>query len=234
LDDHLRAHAETLGGYELIFVDDGSTDRTAEMVASEFPDVTLLRHERNRGKGAAVRTGILEANGEFIFFIDADAPYDLNALEPMLDYLDRKEFHLCIGSRSRLPDSHPVRRKRLRRIASYLFTVFVSRIVVTGVHDTQCGFKGFRREAARFLFGQTTCDNFAFDVEALYLAFKCDFDVKKYPVRLCEDDWSSISLVRHGLPMLVSILKLPFRYHEGRYQLPKSPLDQPQGDKWRA
>jgi dolichyl-phosphate beta-glucosyltransferase len=98
-----------------------------------------------------------------------------------------------------------------------VFTAFVSRIVVTGVRDTQCGFKGFRTDIAKHLFGQSRIDNFAFDVEVLYLAFKNDLDIKRLPVRLESDDDSSVSLLRHALPMLVSILRLPFRYYRGGY-----------------
>jgi dolichyl-phosphate beta-glucosyltransferase len=218
LCEYLRTHESEIGPAEVIFVDDGSRDRTVEVVSSSFPEIRLIRHERNRGKGAAVRTGMLAASGDFVFFIDADIPYDLSALPRMLDYLDRKEFHICIGTRSRLPDSHPALRRRSRRIASWLFTQLVSRIVITGVKDTQAGFKGFRRDVARYLFGNTRCENFAFDVEVLYLAYKNDLDVKKVPVRLCADDASSISLLRHGLPMLLELPKLPFRYDRGRYQ----------------
>jgi dolichyl-phosphate beta-glucosyltransferase len=217
LRSHLQDHAGTLGSFEILLVDDGSDDGTAAIVSERFPDVQLLRHEHNRGKGAAVRTGMLAARGEFIFFTDADVPFDLAPLGKMLDYLDRKEFHLCIGARStaRMPSSP--RRGLARRLASFVFTEIVSRLVVTGIRDTQCGFKGFRRDAARFLFGESRVDDFAFDVEVLYLAFKNDLDVKRVPVRLTVDDHSSVSLLRHAPAMLTSLVQLPFRYHAGRY-----------------
>ena len=109
------------------------------------------------------------------------------------------------------------KRSFARRVASVVFTAVVSRIVVTGIRDTQCGFKGFRADVARYLFSQSRIDNFAFDVEVLYLAFKNDLDVKRLPVKLEHDDDSSVSLLSHALPMLVSILQLPFRYHGGAY-----------------
>lgn len=227
---HLREHADALGRSEIVFVDDGSTDATARIVAAEFPDVRLLRQPRNRGKGAAVRTGMLAAEGDFLFFTDADVPYDLRVLETMLDYLDRKEFHACIGTRSLSRMPAQVERGLLRNAASWLFTELVSRVVVTGIRDTQAGLKGFRREAARFLFGESRVDNFAFDVEVLYLAFKNDLDVKRIPVRLTVDDHSSVSLWRHAPAMLLALIQLPFRYHAGRYRSYEGPTATEPGD----
>ena len=215
--DHIEAHRETIGDFEIIFVDDGSTDESAAIVEAHFPEIRILRYPTNRGKGAAVRSGMLAAKGQFVFFIDADIPYGLAAFETMLDYLDRKEFHLCIGTRSRSTTPTLQKRSLARRVASVVYTAVASRIVITGIRDTQCGFKGFRADVAKHLFAECRTDNFAFDVEILYLAFKSDLDIKKVPVELERDDDSSVSLLRHAIPMLLSIAALPFRYHSGRY-----------------
>jgi len=217
--DYLETLRKTIGDSEVIFVDDGSTDQGPAIVEKAFPSVRIIRHPVNRGKGAAIRSGVLAATGCFVFFIDADMPYGLEVLEVMLDYLDRKEFHICIGTRARGTTPTLEKRSFARRMASIAFTAVVSRVVVTGIRDTQCGFKGFRSDVAKHLFTQSRIDNFAFDVEVLYLAFKSDLDIKKLPVELVYDDDSSVSLLRDALPMLVSIVQIPFRYHRGGYTL---------------
>jgi len=204
---------------ELLVVDDGSADVTG-VITAEFQDagVRCLRLPRNRGKGGAVRAGMLAARGRFRIFTDADLPYELEAIERILDYLDRKEFDVVIGARD-LPGSRfEVRPTLARRIASQVFTLLVSRLVVTGVVDTQCGLKGFRSEAAEKLFRLARVNGFAFDVELLYLAYKLNFDIKRIPVRQVRNQPSTISLPLRSVRMLWDVLALPLRYHGGGYR----------------
>lgn len=219
LTQFLKARAEVFAPFEVLVVDDGSRDATARLVREQFPEVTLIQHEWNRGKGAAVRTGMLAAQGAYRFFTDADMPFDLDALDAMLYYLHNKEVDVCIGSRNREQLKPLVKRTQLRNLASCVYTAFVSRLVVTGVRDTQCGLKGFRAEIAEYLFRNSRVENFAFDVEILYLAFKNDLDVKRVPARLVSEDYSSVSVFRDSPFMLGSILMVVYRYHRGQYPM---------------
>jgi dolichyl-phosphate beta-glucosyltransferase len=181
--------------------------------------VRSLRLPRNLGKGAAVRAGMLAAGGRFRTFMDADLPYELEAVARILNYLDQKKFDVVIGARD-LPGSRfEVRPTRPRRIASQLFTLLVSRWVMTGVVDTQCGLKGFRAAAAERLFRLAVVNGFAFDVEVLYLACKLGLGIQRIPIRQVRNEPSTISLPLGSARMLWDVLLVPLRYHGGGYDL---------------
>jgi dolichyl-phosphate beta-glucosyltransferase len=215
----LRERRKGWPASEVIVVDDGSRDATAA-VAQEFAgEGVVCVSQPNRGKGGAVRAGMLKARGDYRIFIDADLPYELDIVDRMIRYLDFKEFDIVIGSRH-VPGAHfDVKLSLPRKVASAIFTAFVTRLMVTGVIDTQCGIKGFRAAAAERLFRLSVLDGFTFDVEILYLAYKLNLDVKRLPVVQVRDEPSTISLPRQSLRMVADLLSIPLRYYRGGYDL---------------
>lgn len=188
----LREYLETRPelSAEVIVVDDGSEDgldRAIEAQSTAWPVLRLVRHDRNRGKGAAVRTGMLAARGEVILFADADGATPI-AEEAALRAAIDAGADVAIGSR--LIDAPTTRRRRRwsRAISGRLFAAVARRMLGLSIRDTQCGFKMFRLQAARELFGRLEETGFLFDLEVLALASRLGYRVVEVPI-----DWTEIA-----------------------------------------
>jgi dolichyl-phosphate beta-glucosyltransferase len=233
----LMRHLERLGApFEVVVVDDGSGDggRT-EAIARELGARCVI-HPENRGKGAAVRTGMLAAKGAFRIFTDADVPYGHDTIDKMLWYLDVKEFHMVVGDRTLERSSYYAKVSALRNVASHVFSGFVGRFAAGGWYDTQCGIKGFRGAVADDLFGVTRIERFAFDFELFYVALKRNYDIKRIPVVLECNDTSSVNVLRDGLEMVKDVGTVRINQLMGRYK-PRGDvsrlIDSAPEDGWR-
>jgi dolichyl-phosphate beta-glucosyltransferase len=204
--------------WEILVVDDGGNDFHGSPLP-DHPGVRLLRHDRNQGKGAAVRTGMLAARGTARIYTDADLPYDLDLL-PTLEGHIRAGFHLAIGDRTLPGSSFTAPRGQARRALSGLASAFIGSLVTGGFYDTQCGIKAFRGDVAAELFRLSTIPGFAFDVEVLYVALKHRLDIKRVPVQLRRDDRSSVRVVRDSIRSVRDILGIKARQLQGRYASP--------------
>ncbi len=218
LPDTLRAITNALSSlgeeYELILVDDGSTDSTAQLVRA-FPDphVRLESYRPNRGKGCAVRTGMLTAKGEYIFYTDADLAYGLADIPLMLERFVSTGADLIIGSR-RLDKDGYQEYPPLRLLASRCFHLVVR--VLSGLsYDTQCGIKGFSRPAAQTIFSRCGEDGFAFDFEVLLLAKKLGLRVEEQPVRVVNHRESKVNLLRDSVRMFRDVIAIRRRVGRG-------------------
>lgn len=202
---------------EVILVNDGSSDNSKVEIENYIQNVEsnlkLLSYDKNKGKGYAVKQGMILAKGEFRIFTDADIPYGFEVIEKILHYLDFKEFDVCIGNRKSIYSKYFMEISVTRKVTSVLFTAFASRFVVTGITDTQCGLKGFRASVADHLFSKLNINGFGFDIEVLYLSYKNEFDIKRIPVSFEGNNNSTISLAKDSLSMLIDVIILPFRYH---------------------
>lgn len=212
--DYLQASSHN---WELIIVDDGSQDTQAITLFSQQNQVALICLKQNRGKGAAIREGILKAKGEIVIYTDADIPFECAALDQIIEYIHVKEFDLVIGDRGLKDSDYFNQIAPKRKFGSGLFTFFVGRFVTTGFSDTQCGLKGFKQTVAQRLFSRTQLNSFAFDVELLYIALKWNLDIKKIPVKLRSADGNSVNLIKHGPRMVFDLFRIKWFHLKGLY-----------------
>jgi dolichyl-phosphate beta-glucosyltransferase len=195
--------------FEIVVVDDGSTDNTAG--AAEAGGARLLRQPTNTGKGAAVRDGMLAGAGEIVLFSDADLSTPIEEVEKALDRL-AQGWDVVIGSRA-LPDSDvQLHQNFVREYMGKAFNVFVRVLAGLPFRDTQCGFKCFTRRAAQTVFAQCVIDGFAFDVEALSVARRLGFRVTDMPVRWVNSPASRVNIWVHPWQMLGELLQIRWRH----------------------
>lgn len=199
--------------YEIIIVDDGSNDKTAELASScgyLFNAFTLLRNPSNKGKGYSVQKGILKAVGEFILFMDADNSTRINQIDGLFNAIfDGND--IAIASR-RIPGAKIEEYQPIHRIIMGNTYIFLSKIILgTSVKDYNCGFKLFKKETAKLLFSQTKRDDWSFDSEFIYLASRFKFKIKEVPT-IWQDKkkTSKVKPLRDGIKSLISLLKIRF------------------------
>lgn len=198
------------GAYEVLVVDDGSRDGTVSVAERLcYERVRILRHGENRGKGAAVRTGVLASVGEWVLITDADLSTPIEDLERLQGRSSTAD--IVLGSRA-VSESRIVRHQPLyRELMGKTFNAIIRGIGLVGLHDTQCGFKLFRGAIAREIFARSRVDHFAFDVEVLWLAQKAGYRVVEEGVTWENSPDSRVSPLGDAWRMLLDVLALRFR-----------------------
>jgi glycosyltransferase involved in cell wall biosynthesis len=208
--------------FEVIVVDDGSTDETADIVRRfEKNGIRLIANGVNRGKGYSVRAGVLNAAGTYVLFTDADLSTPIEEVNTLYEIARRDDFDIVIGSRAldrRYIERH---QSRFREVGGIAFNRMVRIILGLDVYDTQCGFKLFHRDRTRPIFEQLTTERFGFDPEVLFLAARRGLRVKEVSVRWRHSDETKVRIFREGARMLADLVRIRRNARAGKYDVLK-------------
>ena len=205
---------------ELIVVDDGSRDATAaavEQYTRVHPQVRLLRNPGNRGKGYAVRHGMLEANGDWILYSDADLSSPIEEVDKLFAAAREKNAAVAIGSRALQRQLVSVHQAPARELSGRVFNLVMRMVTGLPFADTQCGFKLYRADAARTIFQRQILDGFSFDVEDLVIAKELDIPTVEVPVRWANVEGTKVSLAA-GVKSFGDLWKIRGNRIAGRYR----------------
>jgi dolichyl-phosphate beta-glucosyltransferase len=222
LDAYLAYCLQTARRVEVIVVDDGSLDRTSAVVnsyAGQHPEVRLIRLAENQGKGQAVRSGVVNAQGKQILFADADGATPLTELE-RLEAAIHGGADVAIGSRALHDEGVRIKARLYRRVIGRIFHGLVEILTVPRVKDTQCGFKLFRGPVAHDLFSRMRVRGFSFDVEVLMMAQRRGYSIAEVPVNWTHQPGSKVNLVVDSARMLRDLFIIRGRYLSGQYNSP--------------
>lgn len=208
---------------ELIVVDDGSRDGTSALVSTlavEYAELRLIRLPKNRGKGYAVRSGVVNSSGQHVLFADADGSTPIAEIERLQAALGGGA-EIAIGSRALPSGEVRVQARLYRRMMGRLFHGLVTLLTVRGLHDTQCGFKLFRTPVAHELFSRSRLDGFSFDVEVLFMAQRFGHRVAEVPVNWVHQPGSRVNLLLDSLRMARDLLRIRLNAVRGAYDAPQ-------------
>lgn len=204
---------------EVIIVDDGSWDSTPKILEEyrKKYNLKVSTLKNNQGKGAAIRNGIGLSQGEKILFTDIDLSVPIEFLEPFNEVM-AEDIDIVIGSREHPQSEIPVKQYWLREAAGYSFTVLTNATLQVGASDFTCGFKLFRREAARKIFAKQLINRWTFDAETLFLAKKYEFIVKEAPVVWTHEEGSKVRFPQDIIESFFALLQIRINDWMGKYE----------------
>lgn len=200
--------------YEIIVIDDGSTDNTKKVATgykAKIINLKIISYPINKGKGYALRQGVLVSKGEAVLLTDADLSTPIEELSYMLPLISSREYDVVIGSRGLKQSTIIKKQPWWRQDMGKIFNRIVRLLVLDDFSDTQCGFKLFSGEVARSLFKDARIDRFAYDVEILALAKKKGFNILEMPVKWINSPDSKVNPIFDSLQMLFDLVKIRLR-----------------------
>jgi len=206
--------------YEIIVVDDGSSDNTLNLVkgfSKNNNKITYITYEKNMGKGYAVREGVKNSKGNLILFSDADLSTPITEMEKLIAAI-KNGFDISIASRALSNSEIIVSQHFYRKTMGKIFNILVQLLIYRGIKDTQCGFKCFTKKASQEIFKRCKINGFSFDVEALLIGKKLGFKIKDIPVQWVNSPESRVHPIKHSLLMIKELLQIKWNEMKGLYK----------------
>jgi glycosyltransferase involved in cell wall biosynthesis len=208
-------------GIDVLVVDDGSSDGTAKLVSEamrQYSWLKLVSYRPNKGKGGAVRTGMLQAKGKWRLLTDADLSAPIEEADKLLGIARELHFEVVIGSRGLNRELIERHQSPLREYAGRTFNLCVRMLTGLRLMDTQCGFKLFSARVAQRVFSLQRLDGFGFDVEVLFLAQRLGFNIKEVATRWSHVDGTKVSMIQDSLRMFTDLLRIRSNWVRGVYR----------------
>jgi dolichyl-phosphate beta-glucosyltransferase len=206
--------------YEIIVVDDGSSDKTGLVVrqmSNELNNIVLLSNDMNMGKGYSVKRGMMKAKGHFVIFSDADLSTPIEEANELMRWVGNG-YDIAIASRGLKESDIRIHQPFYREYMGKTFNVLVRLFMMRGIKDTQCGFKCFKREVVKDIFPKQKLRHFSFDVEILHIARKQGFSIKEVPVAWFNESNSRVNAFTDSAQMLFDLLKIKYFEIRGEYE----------------
>ena len=213
------------GGLEILVADDGSDDGTADAARAAGAD-TVLQLTPNRGKGAAVRDGVLAASGRTVAFTDADLSYPPEQISRLLHAVEQG-WDVVVGSRQHTDTLTVVAAGRLREFGGRVINVLTGLVLLGRYRDTQCGLKAMRRDVGQLVFSRMQVNGFAFDVELFHLVERYRLTLCEVPVAVVNSERSTVHVVRDAWRLVRDLFAIRFRSRRGAYEADLSVLPVP-------
>lgn len=198
--------------YEIIIIDDGSSDATYNSVDSlsrGHSNIKILRNRKNMGKGFSVKRGVLESQGDYVLFSDADLSTPIEEIENFFPYFN-KGYDILIGSRALRDSQILLKQPWYRQNMGKIFNLLVRLFIIKGIKDTQCGFKCFKKEVGYKIFSLQRLNGFCFDAEILYIAKSLGYKIKEVPIIWLNCLQSRVGIFRDSICMFFDLFKIKF------------------------
>lgn len=195
--------------FEIIFADDGSRDGSADIVNNlNLPNVRVVGYEKNKGKGCAVRHGVLASSGDTVIFTDADLAYGVDIIAQTVDIIEKGTHELVVASRAKHKEGYDGYTP-IRKLASKTYVRIINIFGGIKISDSQCGFKAFCGEKGRKIFSYCKTDNFAFDLEVILIAQKMKLKIYELPAKIINHRESKVNVVKDAFRMMreISVIK---------------------------